>query len=66
MWGNKGGQLIQNEITWHNKFWLAKGKIVATLALGSRLRQKLARLRPKRETKKSYLMLPGMQKSVRE
>jgi len=26
MWANKGGQSIQNAITWDNKFWLAKEK----------------------------------------
>ncbi len=39
---------------------------VATLALGSRPRQGLARLRAKREAWESHLMLLGVQQSVRE
>jgi hypothetical protein len=40
--------------------------IVATLALGSQLMQRLARMWAKREAHESHFMLPGMQKSVRE
>jgi hypothetical protein len=40
--------------------------IVATLILGSRLKQGLARLRAKREARGSHLMFLGVQKSVRE
>jgi hypothetical protein len=39
---------------------------VATLALGSRPRQGLAKVRAKREARESHFMLPGVQKSVRE
>jgi hypothetical protein len=39
---------------------------VATLALGLRPRQGLARLQAKREAHESHLVLPGVQKSVRE
>ncbi len=39
---------------------------VATLALNSRPRQRVARLRAKKKTRESYYMLPGMPKSVRE
>jgi hypothetical protein len=42
---------------WHN---------VTTLAMGSRPRQRLARLRAKKAAWKSHLMFPIMQKSVRE
>jgi hypothetical protein len=38
---------------------------VATLALGSRPRQGLARLRAKKEARESHLVLPRVQKSVR-
>jgi hypothetical protein len=41
-------------------------KDVATLALGSRPRPRLARVQAKREARESHLMLPGVQKSVRE
>jgi hypothetical protein len=34
--------------------------IVATLALGSRPRQRLARVQAKKEARESHLMLPGM------
>jgi hypothetical protein len=40
--------------------------IVTTLALGSWLKQGLARLRAKRETWESHLMLLGVKKGVRE
>jgi len=40
--------------------------IVATLALGSRPRQGLARLRAKKEAWGSHFMLPGVQKNVKE
>jgi hypothetical protein len=39
---------------------------VATLALSLRPRQGLVRLWAKKEAQKSYLMFPGVQKSVRE
>ncbi len=39
---------------------------VTTLALGSRLRQGLARVRAKREARESHLMLLGVQESVKE
>jgi hypothetical protein len=39
---------------------------VATLTLGSRPRQGLARLSAKREAREPHLMLLGMQESVRE
>ncbi len=39
---------------------------VITLTLGSRLRQRLAKVRAKREARESHFMLPGVQKSVRE
>jgi hypothetical protein len=38
--------------------------VVVTLALGLQPRQGLARVRAKREARESYLMLPGVQKSV--
>jgi hypothetical protein len=38
------------------------GCIVATLTLGSRPRQGVARLRAKRQTRESHHMLPGLQK----
>ncbi len=47
-------------------FLLAVNRYVVTLALGSRPRQGLARVRAKREARESHLMLPGVQKSVRE
>jgi hypothetical protein len=40
--------------------------IVATLALGSQPRQRLARVQAKREVWESHFMLMGVQKSVRE
>jgi len=40
--------------------------IVATLALGSRPRQGLARLQAKKEAQESHIMLPGVWESVRE
>jgi hypothetical protein len=40
--------------------------VVTTLTLGSQPRQGLARLWAKKETKNSHLMLPWMQKSVKE
>ncbi len=43
-----------------------KKHLVATLALGSRPRQGLARVRAKREAPESHFMFPGAQKSVRE
>jgi len=39
-------------------YWCPIFHCVATLALGSRLRQGLARLRAKREARGSHLMLP--------
>ncbi len=39
---------------------------VVTLALGSRPRQGVARLRAKKKTQESHHMLPGVPKSVRE
>jgi hypothetical protein len=39
---------------------------IATLALGSRLGQGLARVRAKKEARKTHFMLPGVQKSVKE
>ncbi len=39
---------------------------VVTLALGLRPRQGLTKVRAKREAWESHLMLPGVQKSVRE
>jgi hypothetical protein len=39
---------------------------VATLALGSRPRQGLAKVRVKNEARESHFMLPGVQESVRE
>ncbi len=39
---------------------------VTTLTLGLRPRQRLARVRAKKEAQESYLMLSGVQKSVRE
>jgi hypothetical protein len=39
---------------------------VATLALGSRLRQGLAKVRVKSEARESQFMLPGVWESVRE
>jgi hypothetical protein len=39
---------------------------VITLTLGLRPRQGLVRMRAKRETQESHLMLLGVQKSVRE
>jgi hypothetical protein len=43
-----------------------KTKDVATLALGSRPRRKLAKVWAKNEAWESYFMLPGMWESVRE
>jgi hypothetical protein len=40
--------------------------ILETLTLGLRTKQGLARLRAKREAHESYLMLLGVQKSVKE
>ncbi len=40
--------------------------IVTTLTLGSQPRQKLARLRAKREVRESHLMLSGVQKNAKE
>jgi hypothetical protein len=42
------------------------GESVTTLTLGSRSKQALARLWAKKEAQESHLMLPGVQKSVRE
>ncbi len=39
---------------------------VATLVLGSKPKQGFARVRAKREVRESHLMLPRVQKSVRE
>jgi hypothetical protein len=56
----------QNNVTTKDDLLVFKGErtsIVATLALGSRPRQKgLARLRAKRETRESHHMLSGMQR----
>jgi hypothetical protein len=41
-------------------------KIVTTLALGSRPKQGVARLRTKKEARESCRMLPGVQESARE
>jgi hypothetical protein len=41
-------------------------KFVVVLTLGSQPKQGLTRMRAKREARESHLMLPGMQKSVRE
>jgi hypothetical protein len=39
--------------------------IVTTLALGSQLKQGLARARAKKEAQESHLMLPGVWESVK-
>jgi hypothetical protein len=39
---------------------------VITLALGLQPKQGFARVRAKKEARESHLMLPGMQKNVRE
>ncbi len=39
---------------------------VTTLALGLQLRQRLAKVRAKREAHESHLMFPGVYESVRE
>jgi hypothetical protein len=43
-----------------------KATTIATLALGPRLKQRLTRLRTKKEAEESHLMPPGVQKNVRE
>jgi hypothetical protein len=48
------------------KLALKCNAIVATLALGSRPKQGLAKLRAKKEARKSCRMLSGVQKSVRD
>jgi hypothetical protein len=45
---------------------MIQAQIVATLALGLRPRQGLARLRAKKEPREAHCMLPGVPKSVRE
>ncbi len=53
----------------HGNIVLFKAKVgsnVMALALGSRPMQGLARMRAKREDQESHLMLPGVQKNVRE
>jgi hypothetical protein len=42
------------------------GESITTLALGSRPREGVARLRAKKEAQESSRMLPGVQESVRE
>jgi len=52
----------------HQSCWEGRKKFVCvtTLALGSRLRQGLAKVHAKREARESHFMLPGMWESVRE
>jgi len=51
-------------LSFHLASW--KSFIVATLALGSRPRQGLARFWAKKEARELGRMLPGVQESVRE
>jgi len=59
----KGKQHLMLELLYDRKH---KRGSVATLALGSRPRQRLARGRDKRETREAHLILPEVQESVRE
>jgi len=43
-----------------------ESNIITTLALGSRPRQRLVKVRAKYEAWESHFMLPGVQESVRE
>jgi len=56
---------LQLNFAHKQKHLVCKKIDVATLALGLRPRQGLARLWGKREARGSHLMLPGMQKSVK-
>jgi hypothetical protein len=58
----EGGLVITclKNLLWCDSFH--KVASVATLALGSRPRQGVARLRAKKETQESHHMLPGMQR----
>jgi hypothetical protein len=58
-----GGQIIFN---FHWFFKDEEAMDVTTLALGSRPKQRLARLRTKRELWEAHCMLSGVPKSVRE
>jgi hypothetical protein len=61
--GDGFARLITNANIICNVF---KTKDVATLALGSRPRRKLAKVWAKNEAWESYFMLPGVWESVRE
>jgi hypothetical protein len=49
-----------------NKFVFHLSLIVATLTLGSRLKQGLAKMWDKREARETFLILPRVQENVRE
>jgi len=62
-------QLVPNHgpiILIYLKFPLLKLMCVATLALGLRLRQGLAKVQAKYEARESHFMLPGVQENARE